>query len=70
MSETLELTVYGMTCGGCENAVTRTLMQTPGVEAVTASHAASVVTVTFDERKVVPAVFREKIEGLGYDVAP
>jgi len=42
MSEVLQLAVNGMTCGGCENAVKRTLMQTNGVEEVTASHAESV----------------------------
>ena len=70
MSETLQLTVTGMTCGGCENAVKRTLLQTDGVEEVTASHDANLVGVTFDPGKVTPAVVRETIEALGYDVAP
>ena len=70
MSETLQLAVTGMTCGGCENAVRRTLMQTAGVEDVTASHKESLVGVTFDPAKVTPAVLREKIAALGYDVAP
>ena len=30
----------------------------------------SLVGVTFDPAKVTPAVLREKIEALGYDVAP
>jgi Cu+-exporting ATPase len=59
-----------MTCGGCENAVKRVLMQTEGVEAVTASYTASIVGVTFDPAKVTPEVFRQKIEALGYQVAP
>ena len=33
------LSVTGMSCGGCENAVKRTLMKLDGVRAVTASHA-------------------------------
>lgn len=70
MSETLQLTVSGMTCGGCENAVRRTLQQVDGVEDVTASHAASLVGVTFDATKVTVATLKEKIEGLGYDIAP
>jgi copper chaperone CopZ len=45
-------------------------MQTTGVEAVAASHAAGIVGVTFDPAKVTPAVFREQIEALGYQVAP
>ena len=70
MSETLQLTVTGMTCGGCENAVKRTLLQTDGVEEASASHTEQLVGVTFDPAKVTPATLREKIEGLGYDVAP
>ena len=70
MSEMLQLSVTGMTCGGCENAVKRSLLQTEGVEEVTASHDANLVGVTFDPAKVTPTVLREKIEALGYDVAP
>ena len=70
MSETLQLTVTGMTCGGCENAVTRALGRVPGVEAVNASHQAARVEVTFDEHRVTPAILKERIEALGYSVAP
>ncbi len=70
MSEILELTVNGMTCGGCENAVTRMLQQVKGVERVKASHAANQVEVTFDAGTVTPTVIRTTIEALGYDVAP
>lgn len=70
MSEKLLLTVTGMTCGGCENAVTRTLLNTSGVESVTASHKKSLVEVTFEPAKVGPAVILEKIASLGYTVAP
>jgi copper chaperone len=70
MSEMLQLTVTGMTCGGCENAVMRTLGKVDGVEEVTASHASSQVGVTFDSNKVTPTVIRETIEALGYTVAP
>ena len=70
MTETLQLTVTGMTCGGCESAVTRALQQVEGVEEVSASHAANVVGVTYDPAKVTRAMVKEKIEALGYDVAP
>ena len=70
MSETLQMTVTGMTCGGCENAVTRSLQRITGVEEVTASHDASMVAVTFDAAKVTPSLIKETIEALGYDVAP
>ena len=68
MAETLQLTVTGMTCGGCENAVKHLLKQINGVRAVAASHRANLVDVTFDETKVTPAVIKTTIEGLGYQV--
>ena len=68
MSETLQLTVTGMTCGGCEKAVKRALGQLQGVEDVTASHQASLVGVTFDASKITPAVLKQRIEELGYGV--
>ena len=70
MADTLRLTVTGMTCGGCEKAVTHTLRQLTGVQEVKASHAANLVDVTFDETTVTPAVITSAIEALGYGVAP
>jgi copper chaperone len=70
MTEMLQLTVTGMTCGGCEQAVTRVLSNVDGVESVTADHTVSMVGVTFDPERVTPTVIRQQIEGLGYDVAP
>jgi copper chaperone CopZ len=70
MSEMLQLTVTGMTCGGCENAVKFSLKKIAGVEDVAASFRESVVDVTFDEEKVTPDVIRTTIEALGYQVAP
>jgi copper chaperone CopZ len=68
MSEKLQLTVTGMTCGGCEQAVTRALQQVAGVRDVTASHLANAVAVTFDEATVTPQMIRDRIEALGYEV--
>lgn len=59
-----------MTCGGCENAVKTALGRVPGVEEVSASHKASQVGVTYDAGLVTPAVLKERIEALGYAVAP
>jgi copper chaperone len=70
MSETLQLTVTGMTCGGCENAVSNALRQIDGVEDVTASHTAKLVGVTYDPAKVTRSMVKERIEALGYDVGP
>lgn len=35
MDAAIELSIEGMTCGGCANAVTRALAKVPGVTAVT-----------------------------------
>jgi copper chaperone len=70
MSEKVQLTVTGMTCGGCENSVKRALQQLPGVHDVAASHLANEVNVTFDEVSVTPQTIRERIEALGYTVVP
>jgi copper chaperone CopZ len=67
--ETLELTVTGMTCGGCENAVKRAVSTLAGVESVAASHTANHVTVSVDPAKVGRAQLTQKIETLGDNVA-
>ncbi|MEQ1896112.1 MAG: heavy-metal-associated domain-containing protein [Vicinamibacterales bacterium] len=69
MTHTVTLSVTGMTCGGCENAVTRALGRLPGVERVSASHAAHQVTITFDDTSVTLARIREGISALGYTLA-
>ncbi len=68
--DTLQLKVIGMSCGGCENAIRRALQQVDGVEEVSASHTAGMVGVRFDPGKVTPTLLKERIEMLGYDVAP
>ena len=69
MPTTLQLTVAGMTCGGCENAVRRALAQVQGVEDVTASFKTGQVGVTFDATRVTPPMLKARIEELGYSVA-
>jgi copper chaperone CopZ len=41
-----------------------------GVEDVSASHAANLVGVSYDTDKITRAMVKEKIEALGYEVAP
>lgn len=65
---TQTLTVTGMTCGGCENAVKRTVAKLEGVTEVTASHTQQQVGVTFDPEKVQIGAIVEKIKKLGYGV--
>jgi copper chaperone len=69
MTQTLQLRVTGMTCGGCENAIRRTLQKLDGVTDVTASHRDQSVGVTYDSLRVSPATIKEKITTLGYAVS-
>jgi copper chaperone CopZ len=66
---TLTLTVTGMTCGGCENSVKRSLARLDGVGEVDASHADSRVVVRHDPARVTPAQIRDRIVACGFTVA-
>lgn len=68
--DTLQLTVNGMTCGGCENAVKRVVGKLEGVESVTADHVAGLVGVDFDATRVTADAIKNEIEAIGYSIAP
>ena len=68
--EQITLTVTGMTCGGCENAVKRALSRLDGVSSVTASHADNRVVVDYDAAKVNRAAIGDAIHKAGYQVQP
>lgn len=68
MATVLTLPVRGMSCGGCESAVTRAVGAMVGVTAVTASHSDAQVVVTYDAAVVTPADITGKIGRLGYTV--
>jgi copper ion binding protein len=67
--EQVILPVTGMTCGGCENAVTRAVSRLDGVSAVSASHALNQVTVQYDAAKIDRATIAEAITRAGYSVS-
>jgi copper ion binding protein len=67
--EQLTLTVTGMTCGGCENAVKRAVSRVAGVSAVNASHADNQVTVEYNAAQVDRAQIAEAITKAGYQVS-
>ncbi len=68
MRETVHFRVTGMTCGGCENAVTRTLRAMRGVDEATASHKDERVDVTYDNQQLTVDDMRQRIASLGYTV--
>ncbi|MFP5225728.1 MAG: heavy-metal-associated domain-containing protein [Actinomycetota bacterium] len=57
--------VEGMTCGGCEQSVTRAISALPGVEKVNASHQAKKVEV---EGSADPQQIADAITDAGYEV--
>ena len=69
MTEHLTLTVDGMTCGGCENAVKRMLGLVPGVANVTASHRERRVTLDYDPAQADLTAIAQAIARAGYRVA-
>ena len=68
VTEHLTLTVDGMTCGGCENAVKRVLGVIPGVSNVTASHRDHEVTLDYDPARADRAAIAQAITKAGYSV--
>jgi copper chaperone CopZ len=68
--EQLILTVTGMTCGGCENAVKRAVSRLDGVNQVAASHSENRVIVDYDATKVDRARVTDAIAKAGYQVQP
>ena len=66
MPDTLKMRVTGMTCGGCENAVTRTLMRLGGVKSVSASHQENTVTIVYEPGSVSPETMAQAVRDLGY----
>lgn len=60
--------VKGMTCGSCEQSVSRAVGQVPGVTAVTASHEAERIDVDFGAQPDEEAV-KTAVEDAGFEFA-
>lgn len=64
--ERTELTVHGMSCGGCAAAVEAALGRIGGVEAVEVALASGVVTISHDERVSIDAL-RAGVRDAGFE---
>jgi len=64
--ETIEIAVYGMTCGGCERTVQTAVGKLQGVQSVVASHLDSTAIVTFDKTKATFGEMKTAIADKGY----
>jgi copper chaperone CopZ len=67
-TETVNLTVQGMTCGNCARSVERKLASTPGVTKVKVDLEAARATVEYDVDLVKPDVLANAVRQLGYEV--
>jgi copper chaperone CopZ len=67
-SETLKMTVHGMTCGNCARSVERKLTATPGVSKATVDLAGQSATVQYDPVTVKPEALAAAVRQIGYEV--
>jgi copper chaperone len=68
MAESIELTVTGMKCGGCEANVKNKVGAIDGVLSVTASSKDKKVGVDYDASKTDPEAIKAAITGAGFTV--
>jgi copper chaperone len=68
MIESIELTVLGMKCGGCESNVSTKLAAVDGVVAVKASSSNKSVSVDFDTDKTSLDAIKGVIQAAGFSV--
>ena len=67
-TQTLKLTVHGMTCGNCARGVERKLTSTPGVSKATVDLIGENATVDYDDSLVKPETLAAAVRQLGYEV--
>ena len=67
--QTTELKVAGMTCGGCEQSVSRALGRLEGVAGVRADFRTGAVVIEA-ERALDPDEVRRAVEDAGYEIDP
>ena len=67
-TQTVNLPVRGMTCGGCARTVERKLSSTPGVAKVTVDLEGGSATVEYDASAVQPEALANAVRQLGYEV--
>jgi copper chaperone len=66
--DTTVISISGMTCGGCANAVTKVLLALPGVVEVDVSHIEAKAEVSYEPDRVKPDQMKVAIEAAGYGV--
>ena len=68
MSMTRTFAVKGMTCEGCQAAVTRVLKKVEGVSAAVVDLRGHQATVTFDPGRAAPETLAAAVKNAGYEL--
>jgi len=67
-TQTVNMLVRGMTCGGCARTVEKKLLATPGVSKVTVDLDGGSASVEYDAATVQPDLLANAVRQLGYEV--
>jgi copper chaperone len=65
---TIQLSVTGMTCGGCVNSVKKVLAAMPGVQNVDVTLDPGIANVEYDPAQIAPAALVQAVIDAGYGV--
>lgn len=63
---TIDLSIEGMTCTGCENTICGGLEKIPGVRSVTASFTDGMAIIEYEPGTVDTVKIKEAVDALGY----
>jgi copper chaperone len=66
---TIQLSVTGMTCGGCVNSVRNVLAALPGVQSVEVTLNPGQALVVYDPARIAPAALKQAIIDAGFGMA-
>ncbi len=69
MSESITLSVGGMTCAACQARVQRVLQQTPGVESATVNLMLANAAVRYEPAAITPTQLVAAVEATGYQAS-
>ena len=65
---TIQLSVTGMTCGGCVNSVHKVLTALPGVQSAEVTLSPGQALVVYDPARVAPAALVQAVIDAGFGV--
>lgn len=65
----INISVEGITCGGCEKSIRNALLERAGVTEVNASHKTGVVAIDYDDSQIQQDQLKQAIVDAGFDVA-